>query len=203
MIVKHIYSRLDKIRNILREQNGLLFTTDLAKSGIPRTYLAILEKNGEIERVSRGVYSDPNSIVDEMVSLQARYKRAIFSHETALFLNEMTDRTPLVYSVTVPAGYNATSLKAEGVKVFYVNRKIFSLGITTQKSPHGFDIRTYDLERAICDVLRNRNQIDIQIVNGALKRYVVSPARRLDLLYNYAKQSRIEKIARHYIEVLT
>ncbi len=203
MVVKSTHSRLDQILQILREQNGILLTSDLEKSGIPRTYLAILEKNGEIERVSRGVYSAQNSIVDEMASLQARFKRAIFSHETALFLYGMTDRTPLIYSVTVPAGYNASSLKAEGAKVFFVNRRLFGLGITTQKSPNGFDIQTFDLERTISDVLRNRNQIDVQVVNEAVKRYVVQPDRRLDLLYQYAKQFRIEKIVRQYIEILT
>ena len=102
---------------ILREQNGILFTSDLAKLGIPRTYLSILEATGEIQKVSRGVYSAANSMADEMAGLQMKYKRAIFSHETALYFWELTDRTPLAYSVTVPTGYNATLLKASGAKV--------------------------------------------------------------------------------------
>lgn len=202
MVVNYTTSRLDQIRKILREQNGILFTSDLVKPRIPRTYLAILEKNGEIQRVSRGVYFSQNSIVDEMVSIQARYKRAIFSHETALYLHGLTDRTPLDYSVTVPAGYNATLLKAEGAKVFFVNHSLYMLGLIAKASPHGNEIKTFDLERTICDVVRNRNQIDVQIKNEALKRYVVSKERRFDLLYSYAKKFRIEKIVREYIEIL-
>jgi predicted transcriptional regulator of viral defense system len=202
MVVKKKTAPIDKIRDILRDQNGILLASDLLKYGIPRTYLSILEKNGEIERVSRGVYTATSHFIDEMVVIQARYKVAIFSHETALYLLGLSDRTPLVYSVTVPAGYNATSLKASGVKVYFVNRGLYQLGSITMRSPHGNDIKTFDIERTICDVLRNRNQIDIQQINAALKQYVGKKDRNIDLLYRYARQFRIQKIVREYLEVL-
>jgi predicted transcriptional regulator of viral defense system len=202
MVVKNKANPIEIIRNILKDQNGILLTSDLIKYGIPRTYLSILEKNSEIQRISRGVYSAANYIVDEMVSIQARYKGAIFSHETALYLLELTDRTPLFYSVTVPAVYNATPLKASGAKVYFVNRGLYLLGSITMKSPHGNDIKTFNLERTICDVLRSRNQIDVQFVNEALKKYVIHKDRNIDQLYNYAKQFRIQRIVRTYIEIL-
>jgi predicted transcriptional regulator of viral defense system len=202
MIVKNKTAPLEIIRSILRSQNGLLLTSELMTYGISRTYLSILEKKGEIQRISRGVYSTANSLFDEMVGLQARYKIAIFSHETALYLLGLTDRTPLFYSVTVPAGYNATSLKASGAKVYFVNRGLYLLGLTTTRSPHNNDVKTFNLERTICDVLRNRNQIDIQFITVALKRYVNKGEKNIDLLYSYARQFRIQKIVRDYIEVL-
>jgi predicted transcriptional regulator of viral defense system len=202
MIVKTRKNPIDLLRNNLKAQNGVLFTSDLSKYGIPRTYLSILEKNGEVQRVSRGVYSAAGDIMDEMVGIQARYKVAIFSHETAAYLFDLTDRTPLFYSVTVPTGYNATSLKASGAKVYFVNRRSYLTGLITVKSPHGNDIRTFNPERTICDLLRSRNQIDIQQVNEALKRYVRKKDRDLNLLYGYAGQFRIQKIVREYVEVL-
>ena len=202
MVVKIKANPTERIREILKDQNGLLLTSDLTKHGIPRTYLSILEKNGEVHRISRGVYSATHYIIDEMVSIQARFKRAIFSHETALYFLELTDRTPLFYSVTVPAGYNATSLKASGVKVYFVNRGLYPSGLITMKSPHGNDIKTFNLERTICDVLRNRNQIDVQFINESLKRYVGKKEKNIDLLYSYARQFRIQKIVRETIEVL-
>jgi predicted transcriptional regulator of viral defense system len=202
MIVKSKTNPIEKVREILREQNGILLTSDLTKHGIPRTYLSILKKNGEIQRISRGVYSAADYMIDEMVSIQSRYKGAIFSHETALYLLALTDRTPLFYSVTVPAMYNATSLKASGAKVYFVNRDLYLLGAITMKSSHGNDIKTFNLERTICDVLRNRKQMDVQFVNETLKRYVLHKDRNIDRLYKYAMRFRIQKIAREYIEIL-
>jgi len=45
------------------------------------------------------------------------------------------------------------------------------------KSPHGHVIKTLNLERTICDVLRSKNELDIQFVNAALKRYGVKNER--------------------------
>ena len=202
MIVKIKANPIEKIREILRDQNGILLTSDLTKFKIPRTYLSILIKKGEIQRISRGVYTAADYMVDEMASIQAKYKRAIFSHETALYLLGLTDRTPLFYSVTVPAVYNATPLKESGIKVYFVKRSLYLLGVITIQSSHGNDIKTYNLERTICDVIRSRNQVDIQFVSEALKKYVTRQDRNIDQLYNFAQQFRIQKIVREYIEVL-
>jgi hypothetical protein len=202
MVVKRKADPIGIIRNILEGQNGILLTSDLSKYGVPRTYLSILEKNGEIQRISRGVYSANGKIVDEMAWIQARYKGAIFSHETAAYLLGLTDRTPLFHSVTVPTGYNATPLKASGARVFFVNRGLYLLGLITIKSPHGNDIKTFNLERTICDLLRSRNQIDVQQINEPVKRYAGRKDRNIDLLFNYAGQFSIQKIIREYIEVL-
>lgn len=193
---------VEEIKNLLMRQNGVLLTSDLARLGIPRTYLSLLIKKGEVERIARGVYASPTGIVDEMSALQARYKNAVFSHETALFLWDLSDRTPLFHSVTVPAGYNATLIKANGAKVFYAKKSLFPLGLTIIRSPHGNDIKTYNLERTICDVVRNRNQLDPQYLTEAVKRYMGKKEKNLSLLYHYAEQFRIQRIIRPYIEVL-
>jgi predicted transcriptional regulator of viral defense system len=202
MIVKREAGPIEIIRAIIKDQNGILMTSDLSKHGIPRTYLSVLEKKGEVQHISRGVYLAAGFILDEMVVIQERYKVVLFSHETAAFLLDMTDRTPLYYSVTVPSGYNATSLKTMGAKVYFVNRKLYRMGSITLKSPYGNDIQTFNLERTVCDVLRSRNQMDIQQVNEVLKRYVKKKEKNLDLLYQYAGQFGIQKIVRETIEVL-
>lgn len=202
MVVNDKANPIELIQDILKDQNGILLTSDLARFGIPRTYLSILLKKGEIQRVSRGVYSTKDQMNDEMANIQMRFKAAIFSHESALYLLGLTDRTPLFYSVTVPTGYNASSLKDSGAKVFFVNRNLYTIGLTIMKSPHGNDIQAYDLERTICDTLRSRNKMDIQLINEALKKYVVQQNRNINRLYEYASLFRIQKIAREYLEVL-
>ena len=202
MVVKNELSQLERIRKLLDDQHGTLLTSDLAKFNIPRIYLSILEHNGEIERVSRGIYRLVASIDDEMFNFQVRYKSSIFSHETALYLHDLTDRTPLFYSISIPVGYHSISLNEGGHKMFYVNRELFALGVILMKSPHGNEIRTTNLERTICDILRSRNQVDVQFVNEALKKYIVNKDKNIDQLYNYASRFRIQKIVRTYIEIL-
>src|SRR5262245_11460806 len=74
MNVKNDLPRIDKLRQIMNGRQGLLLTSDLAHLNIPRTYLSIMEQNGEIERVSRGVYRSVSAFIeDELFSFQSRY----------------------------------------------------------------------------------------------------------------------------------
>ena len=201
--VKNDLPRIDKLRQIMNGRQGLLLTSDLAKFNIPRTYLSIMEQNGEIERVSRGVYrSAATFIEDELFSFQSRYSSTIFSHETGLYFHDLTDRAPLTYSISVPSGYHSHFLNNSGYKIFYVNRDLFDLGTISMNTPHGNQVRATDLERTICDIVRSRNQIDIQVRNAALKRYVKNKDRNLDRLYTYAKRFRVQTIVREYLEIL-
>jgi len=93
-------------------------------------------------------------------------------------------------------------LKANGIRVFFVKSDLHLLGSITVKSPHGNDIKTFNLERTICDILRSRSRIDIQIVNEAMKRYAAHPERNIDLLYRYAQEFGIQNIVRRYMEIL-
>lgn len=202
MLVKDVLSPLERTRKILADQNGTLLTSDLAKFNIPRTYLSILERNGEIVRAARGVYQSNEAIGDELFSLQGTHRSTIYSHETALYLHDLTDRTPLRYSLSVPVGYHSVSLIKGGYKIFYVKRDLFNLGVIMLKSPHGNPIRATNLERTICDLVRSRNQMDVQLVYHALKRYLHKSERNIDLLYSYAERFRIREIVREYVEIL-
>ena len=125
-----------------------------------------------------------------------------FSHETALFFHDLTDREPLAYSITVKTGYNPTRLKGEGAQVFTIKAELHEVGLTTAQTPFGHDVPVYDKERTICDVLRSRSHIEMQTFQGALKAYARRSDKDLRTLMRYAKLFRVEKILRQYLEVL-
>ena len=63
-------------------------------------------------------------------------------------------------------------------------------------------VPVYDLERTICDLLRSRNNMEMQTFQGALKMYARRKDKDLRTLMRYAGMFRVEKILRQYLEVL-
>ena len=59
-----------------------------------------------LEQAAHGVYVSPDTWTDAMYLLHLRCGQAVFSHETALFFHDLTDREPLKYTITVRTGYN-------------------------------------------------------------------------------------------------
>lgn len=185
------------------DHNRTLHVSEAAKAlGIsaPSVYRFIKEEG--MERISKGVYAYPDTWFDEMKLLSERSDLAVFSHESALLLHNLTDREPPALTVTVPSDYNAGHLVKDGVRVFYVKQELISIGKTQLPSPEGNLVPCYDLERTICDILRSRSQIDTQIVLSALKAYVKRKDKRLDTLSDYAKKFRVTKLISRYLEVL-
>ena len=84
----------DRLEKLIAEKDGLITTKEVEELGIPRFYLTRFTRDGKLERVAQGVYLTPDVFDDEMYRLQARSKRIIFSHETALYLHVHT--TPLL-----------------------------------------------------------------------------------------------------------
>ena len=192
----------DVLDALVRGGNGVLRTADAVAAGITRPVLGNYVRERDLERVGHGLYLAPDAWKDGMYLLHLRCPQAVFSHDTALFLHDLTDREPLAYSITVKTGYNPTRLKSEGVQVFTIKAELHEVGLTTAQTPFGHDVPVYDMERTICDVLRSRSHIEMQTFQDALKAYARRKDKDLRTLVRYAKLFRVEKILRQYLEVL-
>lgn len=192
----------EQILKMAYSNNGVVTSAQVTTAGILRENLRALVGKGLLERSERGVYIVPTVFNDEMYNLQMRYKRGIFSHDTALFLLDLTDRTPIKYSMTFPLAYNTQKLKAENVTCYRTKEALYDLGIIDKKSPGGNPIRCYNAERTLCEMLKKRSNADIQIVADAFKRYARQNKQDIPLLSSFGKLFRVEKKLRAYLEVL-
>ena len=157
--------------------------------------------NGEVSKYGRGLYTINSAWEDDFFSLQQKYSKGIYSHDTALYLLGYSDRTPSIYTMTFPKGYNAPSIKQENVKLIRVIPDNYESGIIEVQSPSNNPIRIYNLERTLCDILRGKGS-DIQIVNAAMKKYAASKNKNINQLMKYAEQLKEKDKVLRYMEVL-
>lgn len=192
----------EQIIQIAKDNNGVVTTSNLAEHGIYRGNLTKLVEDGRLERSARGVYILPEVWGDDFINLQARYKKGIFSKETALFLWDLTDRTPNKYDMTFPDNYNLSNPKKEGVKCSRVKQEWYWDGIMLIVTPGGNEVKAYGMERTLCDILRARSGVDAGVVAEAFKRYSKRQDRNIPLLSEYARRFKVEEKVRTYLEVL-
>lgn len=189
-----------EIYSAIRANNNMITTSDVLSMGFSRMLLSKYVKEGLLERCRQGVYMLPEEAQDDMYTLMLSSKKIIFSHDTALFLNGLSDRTPFTHSVTIPS--NACLPKAIKCNCYYVKPELHQLGATDMKTTFGNVVRCYDAERTVCDLLRSRTRIDEETVIAAIKNYAESKNKELNKLSEYAKQFKVEKTLKRYLEVL-
>ncbi|MCD7955263.1 MAG: abortive phage infection protein [Lachnospiraceae bacterium] len=192
----------ERLDIILEKNNGILRTSEVVDMGISKPVFYDYVKSKDLKKAAHGIYVSDDSWTDALYLLHLRYGQLVFSHETALFFHDLTDREPFPYAATVKRGYNTSGLKAEGVSVYTVKKELHGIGVTSMKTSFGHSVPVYDMERTICDLIRSRNHIEIQTYQDALKQYARRKDKNLRNLMNYAQMFRVEKILRQYLEVL-
>lgn len=187
---------------IAKEHGGIIDTKTAAEHGISKAMLYKLCKNDKIHRIVKGQYILPDEMQDELLSISKRSDQIIFSHETALFLHGISDRTPFEHTITAPSDCTPSAAIKSECKVYYIKPELFEMGKSSLPTPAGNMVPVYDLERTICDVIRSRNKLGTETFLSALKMYAASPKKNLNKLNTYATQLRIANVLRQYLEVL-
>ena len=195
-------SNSNKVLTIAKENNGTVTSAMIQSAGIARQYLKLLVDDGSLEKVSRGVYVLPEVWDDEFFNLQSQFKKGIFSNETALFLHDLTDRTPLAYAMTFPANYNLGNAKNKGILASRSKELFYNMGVETVVSPSGNEVLSYNMEKTLCDILRPRSRVETGVIAEAFKRYATKPNKNIPKLSEYAKILRVEEKVRTYLEVM-
>jgi predicted transcriptional regulator of viral defense system len=161
-----------------------------------------MERKGVVLRVARGQYILPDDLPDELFLWQQRMPLLIYSHETALFLHGMAERAPKRHSITIPSNTRLSATFPGDVKVYMIKPELFETGLVSLPTKMGHSVRSYDVERTVCDILRSRSRIDSQTVIAAVRNYANRGDKDMSKLGEYASAFRLTKILRHYLEVL-
>ncbi len=195
-------NQFEQLNQLIEEHGGMIQTFQVLEAGISKPVFYAYVKEKGLEQAAHGVYVSLDTWTDAMYLLHLRCGQAVFSHETALFFHDLTDREPIRYSVTVKTGYNPSRLQEDGIQVYTVKRELHEVGVIIAKTPFGHTVPVYDMERTICDLLRSRSRMEIQVFQDALKQYVRRKDKNLRTLMQYAAMFHVERLLRQYLEVL-
>jgi predicted transcriptional regulator of viral defense system len=190
---------LDKL---LEEKNGYIRLIDALNEGVSKYMVLNYIRRNEMEKVAPGVYISSDAWEDKLYLLQLRNRKIIFSHESALYIHNLSDREPFSPVITVRRGYNAKHLKDNSVVVHTVRPEWLELGLTQGQTFTGNTVRIYDKERCICDIIKNKNNMDIQVFQTALTTYFSDSEKNIHNLMKYADIMGISDKVRQYTEVL-
>lgn len=195
-------NKTEYMNKLIDDNNGYLITSEATNYGISKTYISYFIKQHQMEKVAQGIYILDDVWPDELFILQQRNKMIIYSGETALYLHGLIDREYSKVCFSVPIGYNASHIKLPSKDIRYIKKDIFDLGVCETPSISGNNVRLYNKERCICDLIKNRKKYEIQLFQTALKEYMSSKDRHLTNLIEIAQTLGIRDKVMKYVEVM-
>lgn len=191
----------DQIKKISANNNGIVTSQMLKEESIPSIYLTRMVKNGKLQKVARGIYFSGNAIPDDYYFFYQKNQRIIYSFLSALFLHGLTDRIPYKMEITLPNNYNSSHIRKD-VTIHKVMKKYYSIGRIMIVTIFGNEVACYDMERTICDLVRFRDKIDVEIFRKAIQIYKNHEKRDYQKLRHYANIFKISKKINELMDVI-
>ena len=192
-----------KLKSIFSQHNFVMTTAELMTEKIYYADIQQLLEKGMIEKVKRGYYHWVDDFSgSEIVIINRLFPDAVLCMETALFYYRYSDRNPPEWNITIDKNTSRQRTKMDYpfVKAYRIESTLLPIG-ETKGEIDSIEVRIYDRDRTICDVLRNMNKMDKEIFNKAIQNYVKDPKKNIPNLMQYAKELRVQKRVKDLIGV--
>lgn len=196
--------KYDQIKDIFMSHNGYASTKEVSTYAINRYYISELSEKGIIEKVKNGFYKWCDYDFDfdfELVEVSRIVPTGVLCLKSALAYHNLTTYNPWQYEVAIERSDRVAIPPYPPIKIVFFSKALYELGIS-EIDIAGHKVRIYDMEKTICDCIRYRNKIGIDMIKECLHEYLKRNDRNLTKLMSYAETCRIKKILKEYLEVL-
>lgn len=194
----------DKIYKVFKANNGYARTKNITDAGIYNIYLDRLLEDGRIEKIKRGLYrwvgmneTSHQGIVDVSKAIPG----GVVCLLSALSFYNLTAAKPMEVSIAVSKKRKVVKPDYPPTKIYYFMDNMFKAGVEEQRIGK-VTVLMYDREKTICDCIKYRNQLGMDIIKEALHEYLKNTSRNLELLMKYAEVCKVKPVLKNYLEVM-
>ena len=165
-------------------------------------YYKVLQaaKNGELTRIKRGVYATDDHLASQMLDVEKVVPGGVLCLYSAWSHYQLTTQVPQEYCLAIKRGRKITLPDYPPITLYHWSDTAFNLGITNTEI-EGFNVRIYDVEKCVCDAVKYRNKIGIDVCTEIIKEYLKRRDRNVSKLMKYASQLRVAKTLGTYLQM--
>ena len=195
-------TNIELLTELLNNNNGYLTSSLVTELGIHRMYIKLMYERKTIRKLENGIYIGKNVKEDKYYTLSLSIPNVIFSHLTALYLQGFSNKKEKKkFDFTVVNTLINERLKK--YNTFYVRKELYPIGVIDYKTKEGNIIKIYDIERCICDIIKNRKDLDLEEVKYSVRKYLKSSKCNLKKVYEYAEKLGIKEKVKDFIDIVS
>ena len=183
----------------IEPDNGIIQTTEFSGRDEYKRMLRRVER-GEFLRVRHGVYARPEALFNTMIDVERIVPQGVLCLYSAWQHYQLTTTVPPAFCIAINAKRKIKMEEGVPVRLYYWKPDYFLFGIET-KEIAGYQVRMTDLERSVCDAVKYRNKIGLDVCSEIIRSYVKKKERNLSRLADYAKLLRVTNILNNYLEI--
>lgn len=189
---------MNSIIEYIKDKGGFISKQEIADDA---TYTQLLKEveQGTVVRLKAGVYALPEALAKPMVDMQKLVPDGVLCLYSAWFYYQLTTQVPVEHYVAVEKSRKIVLPDYPPIRLCYWNQTTYSIGIKEEMiSEHQCLI--YDMEKSVCDAIKFRNKIGMDVCSEIVRNYMKRPERNLNKLAEYAKILRVGKTLQSIVQ---
>jgi len=155
---------------------------------------------GELLRLRPGVFAEPIMLADIMLDMDILIPGGVVCMYSAWEHYELSTQVPNAFCVAIPRKRKLVLPEFPPITLYYWSDHLLEFGIV-QAEVHGHNVHITDLERSVCDAIKYRNKIGLDVCAEILKAYLHRTDRKIAKLTEYAKKLRVAATLKTYLEI--
>lgn len=186
------------IIDTLQQQGGFI-TTGEVKSRGEYEQLRHAAEEGNLVRIRKGAYAETSALANNMIDVERIVPRGVLCLYSAFSHHGLSTQVPSSTCIAIDARRKVRLPDYPIIDLYYWKKEYLEFGIM-QKEISGYDVLITDLERTVCDAVKYRNKIGLDVCGEVIDSYLKKDNRNISLLHEYAQILRVKNILTTYLE---
>ncbi len=180
---------MNDILNIIKRSGGYISRQEISDEA---TYAQLLREvdKGNVIRLKSGVYTLPEELAKPMVDIDRIVPNGVLCLYSAWYVYRLTTQIPVEHYVAVEKSRKVVLPDYPPIKICFWSEKAYEMGIVEMEI-EGHMCKIYDVEKSVCDAIRMRNKIGMDVCSEIVRNYMKREGRDLNKLSEYAKTLRV------------
>lgn len=191
---------MNRISQKIEALGGTISTADMANEAEYRRIHRAVQR-GELIKIRSGVYASPDAMFDTMLDIERIVPGGVVCLYNAWSHYQLTTTVPPSFCVAIERKRKVVIPLSLPITLYYWKKENLSLGVT-EAVISGHTVHITNLERSVCDAVKYRNKIGVDVCAEIVRTYLRKEGRNLSLLTEYAKQLRVWSTLKNYLEIV-
>ena len=190
---------MEKVIDRIEAQGGTISTSELSgRAEYERLRRAA--GRGEVVKLRHGVYAEPTAMLGTMIDVERIVPGGVVCLYSAWMHHQLSTAIPQAFCIAIDAKRKVSIPSSLPITLYYWKPENLTFGIV-EKEISGYRVHITDVERSVCDAVKYRNKIGLEVCAEIIRSYVRRKDRNLSRLSDYAKRLRIAKVLNNYLEI--
>ena len=189
----------------LIKDRGIARARDFKAAGIPLVCLKRLTDSGELVRLRRGLYQDPERVGEDIAHDLAEASRlvpnGIISLVSALRCHELTTQLPHAVWMTIPHKARTPNVQGPRLEIVRATGEVLTAGVEHIRV-EGVDVPIYGVAKTVADCFKHRRHVGEDVAIEALRDALRQRKTTASELMKYAAIDRVTERIEPYIKAM-